>query len=76
MITFCTKMEEQHKAYILHISWVLANKFSLPEGPRGYSNKKYLSTHMSSGLLRVNKQLHLSYGTTQILYLSTPCTFI
>lgn len=40
MITFCIKMEEQNKAYILHISWVLANKFSLHEGPHGSSNKK------------------------------------
>lgn len=59
MITFCIKMEEQNKAYILHISWALANKFSLHEGPHGCSNKKYLSTHRSSGLLRVKKQLHL-----------------
>lgn len=71
MITFCTKMEEQNKAYILHISWVLANEFSLYEGPHGRANKKYLSPHRSSGLVRVNKRRHLTCGTTQILYIST-----
>lgn len=64
MITFCIKMEEQNKAYILHISWELANKFSLDEGSHGCCNKKYLSAHRSSDLLRVNKQMHLCYGPT------------
>lgn len=82
MITFCIKMEEQNKACILHISWVLAKKFSLHERPHDCSKKKYLSSHYqylrvrSSGLLEVNKQLHLSNGTTQTLYLSIPRTFI
>lgn len=55
MITFCIKVEGKNKAYFMHTSRVLANKFSLPEGPPGCTNKKYLSPHRNSGLVRTNK---------------------
>lgn len=71
MITFCIKVEGKNKAYFMHTSPVLANKFSLPEGPPGCTNKKYLGPHRNSGLVRTNKRLHLGCDTTQILYVSS-----